>query len=244
MYSACKLNKHGNNIQPWHTPFLIWDQSAVPCPVLPVASWPAYRFLRRQVTWSGIPISLRIFQFVVIHTVKGFGLVNKAEIDVFLDLSCFFDDPMDVDNLISCASAFSKSSLNIWMFTVHILLRPGLENFEHYFASNWDDVTLYQIIQFTWCHHLQNLSKQILGGEQFVFSSLPLLILPMSTSQSHLLFSNCALATLIWTLFISHLDIWGNAQTDLHIFVMWPYIQLILLTAEDQRNPYTWSSVT
>ena len=74
-------------------------------------------------------------QFVVIHTVKGFGVVNKAEIDVFLELSCFFNDPTDVGNLVSGSSAFSKSSLNIWKFTVHILLKPSLENFEHYFAS-------------------------------------------------------------------------------------------------------------
>ena len=69
-------------------------------------------------------------QFVVIHTVKGFGIVNKTEIDVFLELSCFFDNPVDVGNFISGSSAFSKSSLNIWKFTVHILLKPGLENFE------------------------------------------------------------------------------------------------------------------
>ena len=74
-------------------------------------------------------------QFIVIHTVKGFGIVNKTEIDVFLELSCFFNDPMDVDNLISGSSAFSKSSLNIWMFTVHVMLKTGLENFEHYFIS-------------------------------------------------------------------------------------------------------------
>ena len=73
-------------------------------------------------------------QFIVIHTVKGFGIVNKAEIDVFLELSCFLDDPSDVGNLISGSSAFSKSNLNIWKFTVHILLKPGLENLEHYFA--------------------------------------------------------------------------------------------------------------
>ena len=73
--------------------------------------------------------------FVVIHTVKGFGIVNKAEIDVFLELSCFFDDPADVGNLISSPSAFSKTSLNIWRFTVHVLLKPGLENFEHYFNN-------------------------------------------------------------------------------------------------------------
>ena len=74
-------------------------------------------------------------EFVVIHTVKGLGIVNKAEIDVFLELSCFFDDPVDVGNLISGSSAFSKTSLNIRKFTVHILLKPGLENFEHYFTS-------------------------------------------------------------------------------------------------------------
>ena len=75
-------------------------------------------------------------QFVVIHRVKGFGIVNKAEVDVFLELSCFFDVPADVGNLISGSYAFSKSSwLNIWEFMVHILLKPGLENFEHYFAS-------------------------------------------------------------------------------------------------------------
>ena len=73
-------------------------------------------------------------QFVVIHPVKGFGVVNKAEIDGFLELSCFFYDPTDVGNLISGSSTFSKSSLNIWMFMVHILLKPGLENFEHYFT--------------------------------------------------------------------------------------------------------------
>ena len=74
-------------------------------------------------------------EFVVIHTVKGFSIVNKAEVGVFLELACFFNDPADVGNFISGSSAFSKSSLNIWKFTVHILLKPGLENFEHYFPS-------------------------------------------------------------------------------------------------------------
>ena len=78
-------------------------------------------------------------QFIVIHTVKGFGIVNKAEIDVFLELSGFFSDPADVGNLISGSSAFSKTSSNIWKFTVHVLLKSGLENFEHYFTSVWDE---------------------------------------------------------------------------------------------------------
>ena len=73
-------------------------------------------------------------QFAVIHTIKGFVIVNKAEIDVFLELSCFFNDPADVGNLISGSSAFSKYSLSIWKFMVQLLLKPGLENFEHYFA--------------------------------------------------------------------------------------------------------------
>jgi len=74
-------------------------------------------------------------QFVVIHTVKGFGIVNKADVDVFLELFCFFYDPVAVGNLTSGSSAFSKSSLNIWKFTVYVLLKPSLENFELYFAS-------------------------------------------------------------------------------------------------------------
>ena len=80
-------------------------------------------------------------QFDVIHTVKGFGIVNKAEIDVFLELSCFFHDPATVGNLISGSSAFSKTSLNIREFTVHILLKPGLENFKHYFTSVLSECT-------------------------------------------------------------------------------------------------------
>ena len=91
-----------------------------------------------QVVWYS-----HLFQdfphFIVIHTVKGFGIVNKAEIDVFLELSCFFHDPVDVGNLISGSSAFSKTSLNIWKFMVHILLKPGLKNLEHYFTSVWDE---------------------------------------------------------------------------------------------------------
>ena len=94
-------------------------------------------------------------QFIVIPTVKGFGIVNKAEIDVFLELSCYFHDPADVGNLTFASSAFSKTSLNISKFTGHVLLKPGLENFEHYFTSMWDDcncavVWTFFVIAFLW----------------------------------------------------------------------------------------------
>ena len=91
-----------------------------------------------QVVWYS-HLFQNFLQFIVIHTVKGFGIVNKAEIDVFLGLSCFFHDPADVGNLISGSSVLSKSSLNIWKFTVHVLLKADLENFEHYFTSMWDE---------------------------------------------------------------------------------------------------------
>jgi len=91
-----------------------------------------------QVVWYSHPFQ-NFPQFIVIHTVKGFGIVNKAEIDVFLELSWFFSDSVYVGNLISGSSAFSKTSLNTWKFTVHVLLKPGLENFEHYFTSVWDE---------------------------------------------------------------------------------------------------------
>ena len=140
IYSAQKLNKQGNNIQPWSTPFPVWNQSVFPCPVLTMATWPAYRFLKRQVRWSGIPISFRIFHSLLWSTQsKALSIVNKAKVDVFLELSCFFNDPMDVGNLISGSSAFSKTSLNIWKFMVHVLLKPGLENLERYFANVWDE---------------------------------------------------------------------------------------------------------
>ena len=148
MYSAYKLNKQSDNMQPWCIPFPIWNQSVVPCPVLTVASLPACRFLRKHVRWSGIPISWRIFQFVLIH-VKVFGVVNKTKVDVFLELSCFFNHPTDVGNLISGSSAFSKSSLNICKFMVHILLQPGLEHYlKHYFTSVWDECNCVAVWPF------------------------------------------------------------------------------------------------
>ena len=139
MYSAKKLNKQVDKIQPWHTPFPNFSQSVVPSLVLAVASWPAYRFLRKQVRCSGSPISLRIFHFFVIHTVKGFSVINEAEVDIFLESSCIFYNPTDIGNLISGSSAFSKSSLNIWKFSANVLLKPRLKDFEHYLAHIWND---------------------------------------------------------------------------------------------------------
>ena len=138
MYSAHKLNKQGDNMQPWRTPFPILNQSIVPCPVLIVAYWSTYRFLRRQIVcYSHL---LKNFpQFVVIHTVKGFSVVNEAEIDVFPEFPCFLYGPMNVGNLISGSSAFSKPSLNICKFSVHVLLKSSLKNFEYYFVSMWNE---------------------------------------------------------------------------------------------------------
>ena len=112
-------------------------------------------------------------QFIVIHTVKGFGIINKAEIDVFLELSCFFHDPSDVGNLISGCSAFSKTSLNIWRFTVHKLLKPGMENFEHYFTSVWDECNCVVVWSFFgmeqhlwWCRSGREELPHVQGKEQ------------------------------------------------------------------------------
>ena len=101
------------------------NQSIVPCPILTVAFSPVYKFLRRQVRWSSIPIEE--FSTVYCDPHKGFSIVNKAEVDVFLEFPCFFYDPVDVGNLISGSSTFSKSSLYIWKFLVHILLKHSLK---------------------------------------------------------------------------------------------------------------------
>ena len=128
----------------------------VPCPVLTVAFWPAYRFLSKQVRWSGIPILWRIFHSLL----KGFSIVNKEEVDVFLELSCFFDDPADVGNLISGSSAFSKTSLDIWKFSVHVLLKPGLENIEHYLTSVWDECNCAVVWVFFGVPFLRDWNKK------------------------------------------------------------------------------------
>ena len=100
-----------------------------------------------QVVWYSYHLK-NFPQFIVIYTVKGFGTINKAKVDILLELSCFFNDPTDDGNLIFGSSAFSKSSLNIWRFTVHLLLKPGLENFEHYFASMWNECNCVAVWTF------------------------------------------------------------------------------------------------
>ena len=178
MHSAYKLNKQGDNIQPWHAPFPIWNQSIVhvssnccflTCIQISQAAG--------QVVWYSH--LLKNFP-VCCDPHKGFGIVNKAEVDVFLELSCSFNDRVDFGNLISGSSAFSKSSLNFWKFVVHVLLKPGLENFKHYFTSMWDEwncvvVWTFFSIVFLWD-----------WNENWPFPVLwPLLSFPLS--QHHLL---------------------------------------------------------
>ena len=141
-----------------------------------------------QVVWYS-HILKNFPEFVVNHSVKGFGIVNKAEIDVFLELSCFFSDPADVGNLISGSSTFSKSSLNIWKFTVHVLLKPGLENFEHYFTSKWDECSCVVVWTFFGIHCLSlglewklTFSSPVATAEFSKFAG----ILSVALSQHHL----------------------------------------------------------
>ena len=128
-----------DNSQPWCTPFLIWNQSIVPCPVLTVVSWPAV--LKRQVQWSGIPISEEVSTVCCDPHSQRLGVVNKAEVDVFMELSCFFDDAMDVGNLISGSSVFYKLRLYIWNFSIQVLLKPSLKGFEQILLA-WEVSTI------------------------------------------------------------------------------------------------------
>ena len=123
---------------PWYTPFPFWSQSIAPYPVLLVI-WTTCRFLRRQVGGSGIPVSLKIVpQFAVIHMAKGFSIVNEAWVDVFRNSLAFSMIQQMLAVWFLVPLPFFKSSWSIWKFSVHVLLKPGLENFEHLFASMWD----------------------------------------------------------------------------------------------------------
>ena len=133
-------------IQPWHTSFLILNPSVGPCPVLTLASFPAYSFLRRKVRWSGIPISLKMFQFVVWSMQSSTSILHEAEVDVLLEFPCFLYDRMNAGNLISGSSASSQSSLYIWKFSVHILLKPSLKDFRQH--VKW--VQLYSSLNILW----------------------------------------------------------------------------------------------
>ena len=139
-----------------------------------------------KVVWYS-PLFKNFPQFVVIHTVKGFNVVNEAEVDVFLEFSCFFYDQTDVGNLISCSSAFSKSSFNIWNFMVHVLLKYGLENFEQYFASVWDECNYVVVwtffgIAFLWDWNKLTFSSPVAIAEFSKFAG----ILSAAVSQRHL----------------------------------------------------------
>ena len=193
MYSAYKLNMQGDNIQPWCTPFPIWNQScsmsSSNCCFL---TWLQIYQEAGQVVWYS-----HLFQnfplFIVIHTVKGFGIVSKAEVNVFLELSCFFYDPTDVDNLISGSYAFSKTSWNIWKFLVHVLLKPGLENFEHYYASMWNEYNCAVVwaffgIAFLWDKFGMKTDLFQSCGHWWVFKFAG--ILSAALSQHHLSFWN------------------------------------------------------
>ena len=135
MHSAYKLNEQADNIQHSFTALPIWNQSIVPCSVLTVASWPVYQFLKRQVRWSGIPISKHFPQFVVIQTLKGFGIVNKAEVDVFLEFSYFFNDP---------------TQLAIWSLVPLPFLNPawtsGSSQFTYLWSMAWGILSITLLV--------------------------------------------------------------------------------------------------
>jgi len=126
-------------------------------------------------------------QSVVIHTVKGFGIDNKAGVDAFLELFCFFGEPTDVGNLISGSSVFSKTSLNIWKFTVHVLLKPGLENFEHYFNSVWDDCNCVVVWAFFGIAFLWDCNENRPFPVLWPLLSFPNLLANWVLSEDHLL---------------------------------------------------------
>ena len=178
-----------------------------------------------QVVWYS-HLLMNFPQFVVIHTVKGFGIVNKAEVDVFLEISCFYHDPVDIGNLISGSSAFSKSGLNIWKFMVHILLKPGLENYEHYFPSVWDECNCMVVWAF--------------------FGTLPSLGIEMKTDLSQSCV-HCWIFSICWhiecsTFIASSFRIWNSStgilSLPLALFVM--MLSKTHLTSNSRMSGSRW----
>ena len=138
MYSAYKLNNQGDDIQHWCTPYLIWNQSVVPCPVLTVASWPAHRFLKKQLRWSGIPISWRIFQFVLIYTVKGFSIVNEADFIFWYSL----------------AFSMIQRMLAIWYLVPLPFLNPACTSGSSQFMYWWSLAWIYLASMWNECNFM------------------------------------------------------------------------------------------
>ena len=159
MYSAYNLNKQGDNIQTWGTNLLIWNQLIVRCLFLTIASWPAYRFLRRQVRWSGIPISFRIFHSLLWSTQSKALTQSRKQSICFSGTLLIFLWSKGRWQLIYVFSAFSKPSLSIWNFSVHVLLKTHLENFEHYFARVFSSVQFSGSVMFDslWPYGLQHM---------------------------------------------------------------------------------------
>ena len=151
MYSACKLNKQGDSIQPWHIPFQFWTSPMFHVSVSDCCFLTCIQVSQEagKVVWYS-HVFKNLPQFVVIHTVEGFRIVNEAEVDVFLKFPYFFYDPADVGNLISDSSAFSKSSLYAWTFSVHVLLKPTLKDFECYLVSMWNEYSSVVVWTIIW----------------------------------------------------------------------------------------------
>ena len=166
MYSAYELNKQGDNIQPRRTPFPVLNQSVASCQILTVASWPAYRFLRRLITWSGIPISLRIPQFVVIHTVKGFSIVKEEEVVVFLEFPCFLYDQTNVGHLISGSSGLTQ----LIYLEVHSsgTAEAQLEGFWAELSSTWNEHNCMVVWTFFGIALLWDWSENCMGSPLFL----------------------------------------------------------------------------
>ena len=194
-------------------------------------------------------------QFIVIHTVKGFGIVNKAEIDVFLELSCFFHNPAYISNLISGSSAFPKTSLNIWKFTIHILLKPGLENFKHYFTSVWPECNCVVVwaffgIAFLWDQN-ENWPFPVHGHCWFFQICLHIECSTFTASSFRIWNSSTGILSPPLALFIvmlpkahltSHSILYTLSNIFFTFFFSWECLSFILLESFNYTKVLLWSS--